>query len=100
MGQVLPSEQVSSMQKNVLAGLLGAVSLGLTVFLVGCAYDLRHSAVRRVDPDQVGRVAASRYVTPTGQVLTPAGTQVELPGMRPQALAMCPEPADTGSRRR
>ncbi|HEY5909204.1 MAG TPA: alkaline phosphatase family protein [Verrucomicrobiae bacterium] len=33
----------------------------------------------------------NRYQTPTGQVLTPAGLQVELPGMRPQALALSPD---------
>jgi DNA-binding beta-propeller fold protein YncE len=30
------------------------------------------------------------YSTPANQVLTPAGLQVELPGMRPQALALSP----------
>jgi DNA-binding beta-propeller fold protein YncE len=44
-----------------------------------------------VRANAVGRVAASRYLTPTGQVLTPAGRQVELPGMRPQALALSPD---------
>ena len=39
----------------------------------------------------VGRVADGRYLTPTGQVLTPAGRQIELPGMRPQALALSPD---------
>ena len=29
-------------------------------------------------------------MTPTNQILTPAGTQVELPGMRPQAIALSP----------
>jgi YVTN family beta-propeller protein len=36
-------------------------------------------------------VAKNRYQTPTGQVLTPAGRQVRLPGMRPQALALSPD---------
>ena len=40
---------------------------------------------------QIGKVAANRYVMPTGQVLTPAGTQVSLPKMRPQALALSPD---------
>ena len=39
----------------------------------------------------VGHVAPNVYTTPTGQLLTPAGQQVELPGMRPQALAMSPD---------
>jgi DNA-binding beta-propeller fold protein YncE len=43
----------------------------------------------RVEP--VGRVGENRYITPTGQILTPAGRQVNLPGMRPQALALSPD---------
>jgi len=40
---------------------------------------------------RVGRGADGRTVTPVNQVLTPAGTQVELPGMRPQAVALSPD---------
>jgi len=39
--------------------------------------------------DMVGRRAGG-IVTPVNQITTPAGTQVELPGMRPQALALSP----------
>jgi DNA-binding beta-propeller fold protein YncE len=38
----------------------------------------------------VGRDGAS-LVTPANQIVTPAGTLVELPGMRPQALALSPD---------
>ena len=38
----------------------------------------------------VGKIGVGRYMTPTHQVLTPVGRQVELPGMRPQALALSP----------
>lgn len=38
----------------------------------------------------VGRVEAGAYITSTGQLLTPAGRQVRLPGTRPQALALSP----------
>ena len=38
----------------------------------------------------VGRSGAS-LITPVNQIVTPAGTQVELPGMRPQALALSPD---------
>jgi YVTN family beta-propeller protein len=41
-----------------------------------------------VPPGAVGRVADDRFATPTGQVLTPAGVQIFLPGMRPQGLAL------------
>ena len=40
--------------------------------------------------DLVGWAGPNRYYTPANQVLTPAGMQVELPGMRPQALALSP----------
>ncbi len=39
----------------------------------------------------VGEIGPQRYVTPVHQVLTPIGIQVELPGMRPQALALSPD---------
>ena len=38
----------------------------------------------------VGQLSTNRYYTPANQILTPAGIQVELPGMRPQALALSP----------
>jgi YVTN family beta-propeller protein len=40
--------------------------------------------------DPVGRFSTNRFGTPVNQLLTPAGTLVELPGMRPQALALSP----------
>ncbi len=39
----------------------------------------------------VGRVGDNRYYTPANQLLTPAGIQVELPDLRPQALALSPD---------
>ncbi len=39
----------------------------------------------------VGQVAPNTYVTPANQVLTPVGRQVELPELRPQALALSPD---------
>ena len=41
--------------------------------------------------DIVGRIGPNAYYTPANQILTPAGLQVELPGMRPQALALSPD---------
>jgi YVTN family beta-propeller protein len=41
--------------------------------------------------DAVGRAGTNRFVTPANQILTPAGTFIELPGMRPQALALSPD---------
>ncbi|MBN1508141.1 MAG: beta-propeller fold lactonase family protein [Sedimentisphaerales bacterium] len=41
--------------------------------------------------ETVGAAGPRRYVTPVHQVLTPVGIQVELPGMRPQAVALSPD---------
>ena len=40
--------------------------------------------------EKVGQVGTNSYYTPANQVVTPAGRQVELPGMRPQAIALSP----------
>src|ERR1051325_175143 len=39
----------------------------------------------------VGRVGTNRFSTPVNQMLTPTGLQVELPGLRPQVLALSPD---------
>jgi DNA-binding beta-propeller fold protein YncE len=64
------------------------------LLLVACALcaTAKEPPTRRAVPvEKVGRVAAGRYITPTSQVLTPAGRQVALPGLRPQALALSPD---------
>ncbi len=43
------------------------------------------------DQDLVGRTRADAIVTPVNQILTPAGRQVELSRLRPQALALSPD---------
>jgi YVTN family beta-propeller protein len=43
------------------------------------------------DRETVGHSAGSRIVTPVNQVLTPFGRQVDLPKMRPQAIALSPD---------
>lgn len=43
------------------------------------------------DTDLVGRWREDVIVTPVNQLLTPYGRQIELPGMRPQALALSPD---------
>ena len=61
------------------------------VFQPSLSSKAQQPALPRVRAQQVGRVAENVYVTPTGQTLTPAGRQVELPGLRPQALALSPD---------
>lgn len=41
--------------------------------------------------ERVGRQEDGRTVLPVNQVVTPLGTQVELPGLRPQTLALSPD---------
>jgi hypothetical protein len=41
--------------------------------------------------DLVGRSREEHIVTPVNQLLTPVGRQVELAGLRPQALALSPD---------
>jgi YVTN family beta-propeller protein len=41
--------------------------------------------------ERVGRTADGGAVTPVNQVVTPAGRQVALPGMRPQVVALSPD---------
>ena len=49
------------------------------------------SAASFASEERVGKAGRNRYVTPANQILTPAGFQVELPGLRPQALALSPD---------
>ncbi len=41
--------------------------------------------------ENVGRAGNGRVVLPVNQVITPAGTQIELHGLRPQVLALSPD---------
>ncbi len=43
------------------------------------------------DNEQVGITGLGRTVLPVNQILVPAGTQIPLPGLRPQALALSPD---------
>jgi YVTN family beta-propeller protein len=44
-----------------------------------------------MEPVNTGQGTGARIITPVNQVLTPVGIQVELPGIRPQALALSPD---------
>src|SRR5688500_14137402 len=43
------------------------------------------------DREPVGRHGDNRSITPVNQVITPYGIQIELPGLRPQAIALSPD---------
>src|SRR5580765_7704216 len=70
-----------------------ACAFGVLALLLafGCAEKTPKRALLLTDSSTVGRVETNSYITPTGQLLAPAGQQVELPGMRPQALAFSPD---------
>ena len=56
---------------------------------IGCALCVVWFAAAQTET--VGRHADGRVILPVNQVLTPAGKQVELPGMRAQGLALSPD---------
>ncbi len=64
---------------------------GGILFLLACQSGLNVMGGEAQQTDRlVGRQADHAIVTPVNQELTPAGIQVELPGMRPQAMALSP----------
>jgi len=65
-------------------------ALRWTVVLLGAAGICAEEGFSS-DVETVGRHENGRTVLPVNQVLTPAGKQVELPGMRAQALALSPD---------
>jgi len=65
---------------------LGVLGVTLASLLVGCSLDRTQSQTA-----PVGQVSKNRYIIPTSQILTPAGQQIHLPGLRPQALALSPD---------
>src|SRR5688572_18364322 len=67
---------------GILAALLG--------FLAGCTSPVSVPNDGSTT-ERVGRGADNRTVTPVNQVLTPFGRVVELPGLRPQGLALSPD---------
>ncbi len=79
------------MRPFVLCRLLCALGVALSVLLIGCARDREQAPGALVSAQHVGRVAANLYQTASGQMLSPTGRQIELPGMRPQALVLSPD---------
>jgi len=71
----------------VVCCFLGAAFPGLW----GCRSGMDESSAAMDSTERVGAAGPNRYVTPANQVLTPAGIQIELPGLRPQTLALSPD---------
>ncbi len=76
--------------KPYLPLALGSLLLVGGLGIVGCRFG-SPSAASFASKEKVGRAGVNRFVTPANQILTPTGFQVELPGMRPQALALSPD---------
>ena len=76
--------------KPYLPLALGSLLLAGGLGIVGCRFG-PPSAASFASKEKVGRAGVNRFVTPANQILTPTGFQVELPGMRPQALALSPD---------
>jgi YVTN family beta-propeller protein len=76
--------------RKVFCGVAFALALG--AFHTGCEHTSEKGSLGSQPwPAAVGRAGTNLYLTPTGQLLTPAGEQLELPGMRPQVLALSPD---------
>jgi YVTN family beta-propeller protein len=56
----------------------------------GCRNLSEHSSGASTS-EVVGQLGTNRWYTPANQILTPTGIQVELPGLRPQAIASSPD---------
>jgi YVTN family beta-propeller protein len=65
---------------------LGVLGVTIACPLVGCSLDRPRSQTA-----PVGQVSKNRYIIPTSQILTPAGQQICMPGLRPQAMALSPD---------
>ena len=63
----------------------------VAVAFLATATNFAWSAQPVPDRETVGRKSGDRTVLPVHQVVTPEGTQTDLPGLRPQALALSPD---------
>jgi YVTN family beta-propeller protein len=72
----------SFLRMSALVAVLSALPLSVTA---------RGNAAEENRLERVGAAEGNRVVLPLNQVLTPAGIQVELPGLRPQVLALSPD---------
>ena len=83
-------------QPGLLGELMKTASLIRTLFLLMLSlsrigFRAQAEADLSFTAEPVGRPATNRFITPVNQILTPAGTLTELPGIRPQALALSPD---------
>ncbi|HMA54543.1 MAG TPA: phosphoesterase, partial [Acidobacteriota bacterium] len=70
---------------------LRAAAVAATIVLLSAASSGRIGLRAAQDKDAVGPKAPGRSIVPVNQIVTPYGIQSNLPGMRPQALALSPD---------
>ena len=86
MGRTGAAHYIHCMKSNLAFCLGAALSACLSV-----AVPTARAAAADPLAEPVGRSGPNRLVTPVNQVVTPSGRQVDLPGLRPQALALAPD---------
>jgi DNA-binding beta-propeller fold protein YncE len=69
----------------------GSVVALAACLLAGCQTALEGGLAPGAGQNIVGQIGPNRYLTPANQALSPAGIQIELPGMRPQGVALSPD---------
>jgi len=70
---------------------LRAAAAAATVFIAFIIPACKDEPPPPPDTETVGVKGVNRTVVPVNQVVTPAGVQVPLPGLRPQAIALSPD---------
>src|SRR5207247_6996148 len=78
-----PSVSVHKRPLRFCAPLISALLIG--------ANALAEAQAAEGSSERVGPAGTNRLITPVNQVLTPYGVQVDLPGLRPQAIAVSPK---------
>lgn len=76
-------------QRKVGGRWVGWFTLAV-MLATGCRGE-KHLGTAGATKVAVGRLGENRYYTPANQILTPAGIQVDLPDLRPQAIALSPD---------
>ncbi len=91
MTNIVTFEKLIYMKSSALFGI--GFFIGLSFFLIGCSSNGVKMDYTEIRSPQLhtGKISNNRYYTPANQILTPTGLQVELPGLRPQALALSPD---------
>ena len=61
--------------------------------LLAAGFQLATLSIYAAKPDNelVGRSGTNRFVTPVNQIVVPFGKQIDLPGLRPQVIALSPD---------